>query len=381
EGIYESGDTAIIIAEPDRGYNFYGWHENGSIVSFDSRFEFTVERDQLLTAVFEPQGKAEIFDIILHIDPQGCGTVQGEGIYTPAETAVIVAIPETQYQFDGWTENGDVVSTAAEYQFIVTGNRELTATFSLISQNETGDGQLSRAIPAKPVEIEEPTPTEETEETYGIILIVEPKEGGLVSGDGNYLAGDIVGLDAIPAEGYAFSGWLENGEEVSMAKAYAFTVDRERTLTATFSPLLSRQHEFAETYRISLAPQPLDGGRVYGGGEYTEGETITINALPNMDFYFQNWTENGIEVSSEIIYTFKVERDVKLVANFISLFGNYFQNSGSYSAADDFERFLGSYFADFLVPTLSPTESDSPTLSLFGWTNSLLAPMGDGYSN
>jgi len=314
----------------------------------------------------------------LHVDPQGGGTVQGEGIYTPTETAVIVALPETQYQFDGWIEDGDIINTEAEYRFIVTGNRELIATFSLISQHETGDGGLSRA---KPEEIEEPAlieEAEETEETYAIILITEPKEGGLVSGDGNYLADDIVGLDATPAEGYAFSGWQENGEEVSMAKAYAFTVDRERTLTATFSPLLSRQNEFAETYRISLAPQPLDGGRVYGGGEYTEGETITINALPNMDFVFQNWTENGIEVSSEIIYTFKVERDVKLTANFISFFGNNYHNSGSYSAADDFENFLESYFAEFLVPTLSPTESDSPTLSLLGWTNSLLAPMGDG---
>jgi hypothetical protein len=169
---------------------------------------------------------------------------------------------------------------------------------------------------------------------------------------------------------------LEEEELISTAKAYAFKVERDRTLTALFSPLVNRQHEIAETYRISLAPMPVEGGKVYGSGEYTEGETITVDAVAGVNYIFINWTENGLEVSRDIIYTFTVERDMKLVANFASFYSRSMTSEPT-SIYENFEIFLSSYFADFLMPSLLPVSSD-PLHVMNASTVFNLPPVGDG---
>lgn len=52
-GFYEAGEIATIRAIADEGYAFKGWYEDGSFVSSDSEYQLLVERNVVLTAVFE----------------------------------------------------------------------------------------------------------------------------------------------------------------------------------------------------------------------------------------------------------------------------------------------------------------------------------------
>ena len=57
-------------------------------------------------------------------------------------------------------------------------------------------------------------------------------------------------------------------------------------------------------------------GVVIGGGDYEKETSCTIKATPNPGYEFLNWTQNGVEVSSDAEYTFIVTEDAEYVANF-----------------------------------------------------------------
>lgn len=69
-------------------------------------------------------------------------------------------------------------------------------------------------------------------------------------------------------------------------------------------------------FSISLGANPSEGGTVTGGGSYYEGLNCTVHAEPSHGYHFVNWTENGVEVSTDKDYTFTVSTDRALVANF-----------------------------------------------------------------
>ena len=72
----------------------------------------------------------------------------------------------------------------------------------------------------------------------------------------------------------------------------------------------------APSYTITLAPNPYDGGEVIGEGTYTDGTELTVTATKRGNYSFINWTENGTVVSTDASYTFTVNADRNLVANF-----------------------------------------------------------------
>ena len=56
---------------------------------------------------------------------------------------------------------------------------------------------------------------------------------------------------------------------------------------------------------VVLANSP-DGGTVSGGGVYGNGRWLTTIATPKENYRFVNWTENGIQVSTNSSYYFNV---------------------------------------------------------------------------
>jgi hypothetical protein len=79
------------------------------------------------------------------------------------------------------------------------------------------------------------------------------------------------------------------------------------TYTAQFS---------ASTNEYTVTASATTGGSVNGAGEYAYGTTATLTATADANYNFVNWTENGEIVSTDAIYTFTVEGDRTLVANF-----------------------------------------------------------------
>lgn len=75
---------------------------------------------------------------------------------------------------------------------------------------------------------ETPTPTHE------ITVTANPAEGGEVTGGGIYDEGDGVTLTATPNEGYTFTNWTLNGEEVSTEASIDITVYEDAEYIANF---------------------------------------------------------------------------------------------------------------------------------------------------
>jgi len=127
-GRYREREQITVTAAPGDDYRFVSWMENGERVSTDKSYTFTVDSDCTLTAVFE---EIPVYTITATIDPAGSGTVTGAGQYKEGDTATITAEPADGYKFTGWQENGQIVSTDANYTFTVTADKNFSATFKV----------------------------------------------------------------------------------------------------------------------------------------------------------------------------------------------------------------------------------------------------------
>ncbi|MEQ2009067.1 MAG: immunoglobulin domain-containing protein [Limisphaerales bacterium] len=72
-------------------------------------------------------------------------------------------------------------------------------------------------------------------------------------------------------------------------------------------------------YSLTLSASPSDGGTVSGGGTFAGGSSQTVTATANSGYVFANWLEGGVSVSSSASYTFALNGNRTLVANFTAL--------------------------------------------------------------
>lgn len=157
---------------------------------------------------------------------------------------------------------------------------------------------------------EESFTTKPSEGEYTITISADPSDGGVVYGGGNYDNNQICTLAAIANDGYIFVDWKDYGHSVVSTNAnYSFTVNGNRILVAEFMAK-------PQSYTISVSANPIDGGIVAGSGMYQNGQSRTVYATANSDYIFTNWTENGVQVSSDADYSFVVDDNRTLVANF-----------------------------------------------------------------
>ena len=136
-----------------------------------------------------------------------------------------------------------------------------------------------------------------------------PTDGGTITGASSYLSGTNVTLTATPKLGFAFVNWTENGNIVSTSPSYSFTANGDRTLVANFSMT-------ATVYTITVSGTPANQGSVSGGGSYLTGSQAAAYAIPKRKYAFVNWTENGVVVSTDAYYTFTVDHNRNLLAQF-----------------------------------------------------------------
>ena len=273
-GTFTYGQSCTVTATANTGYTFSNWTENGNVISSNADYTFTVEGNRNLVANFT----AITYTITVSANPSNSGTTSGGGTYTHGQSCTVIATSADGYTFMNWTENGSVVSTDANYSFIVTSNRSLVANFE-----------------------------EQQPDTYNINVSPNPNIGGTVTGGGNYNGGQQCTVTATANTGYTFVNWTENGEVVTTNASYTFIVTGNRTLVANFT---------LNSYTITVTADPTEGGRVTGSGNYDHGASCTLTATANENYEFINWTKNGIEVSTDATYTFMVTASEEYVAHF-----------------------------------------------------------------
>lgn len=219
-------------------------------------------------------------NIFLGCYPADGGSTAGEGVYAVGSQCAVTATANPSYTFVNWTENGVQVSAEAAYTFNVTLERHLVANFS--------------------------------NQAYVIKTLVDPLDGGDVTGAGGYNSGEECVLSATARAGYTFVKWTKNGNLVSTDARYAFTVTESATYVAQFQP----QAPNPNNYTISVSANPSNGGTVTGGGSFEYGQPCTLTATPNPSFAFVKWTKGDTTVSTSPTYTFTVNESAEYVAEF-----------------------------------------------------------------
>ena len=131
--------------------------------------------------------------------------------------------------------------------------------------------------------------------------------GGTTAGSDFYACGQMVTLTAIPDVGYNFVNWTRRGQEVSQNANFTFTATEGVTYVANFA---------LKTYNISAPVNPTLGGTTSGAGIYTHGDEVELTATANPNYKFENWSENGVILSSDDTYTFVATDNRNLTANF-----------------------------------------------------------------
>ena len=273
-GSYELGAGVNLVATPNAGYNFTNWTENGSVVSTDATYTFTAEANRTLVANFTQR----TYNVTATVDPANSGTISGNNSpYTYGSNVSLTANANPGFAFVNWTdEDANVVSTNANYQFAIDGNRTFVAHF-------------------------------ETEH-YEITATANPAEGGSVEGAGIFDYGQQVTLTATANEGYEFVNWTEDEEEVSTTAEYSFTANQSRNLVANFQIL---------TFSVTANANPTEGGSVSiqeenETGIYNYGTVLTITATPNEGFHFMQWNDGVTDVQR----TYTVNADAHFTAYF-----------------------------------------------------------------
>jgi len=92
----------------------------------------------------------------------------------------------------------------------------------------------------------------------------------------------------------------------------------KKHLFTLFMLLMALTATKANAFTITATANPSAGGFILGAGNYNAGQTCTLTVQADSDHYsFLNWTENGEIVSLSNSYSFTVEGNRNLVANFV----------------------------------------------------------------
>ena len=270
-GTYQQGQSCTVHATAATGYTFLRWTENGTQVSTNANYSFTVTGNRTLVAQFQQQ----TYTITATADPTTGGTVTGGGTYNYGQSCTLTATPVTgSYIFVNWTKNGQQVSTNQTYSFTVTESAQYVAHFEL--------------------------------QTFDINVSANPSYAGTVEGGGTYNFWQQCTVIATPNEGYDFLNWTENGNQVSTNPTYSFNVSLDRDLVANFA---------LQTIEITASVDPAEGGTATGGGTYNYGDEVTITVETNEDWAFRNWTENGVVLTEDKTFTFTATANRNFVAH------------------------------------------------------------------
>ncbi len=248
-GTYNHGQSCTVTADDNPGYTFLRWTENGTQVSTNASYTFTVTGPRTLVAQFQQQ----TYTITATANPTngGTATVSGNGTFTYNQQCTLTATPNSHYSFTNWKKGNNVVSTDAIYTFNVTESASYTANF-------TQDPQ------------------------YTITATTNPTNGGTVTGGGTYYAGTTVNLTANANSGFTFDHWQDGN------------TNNPRTITVTGNATYTAYFEAQPQVPTGAIPGKFtidgNGNKVY----FSQGNLHYIGSSGTWKFADHQWEVIGI---------------------------------------------------------------------------------------
>lgn len=258
-GTYPYGETVTLTAQSNTGYIFKMWEDD----VFDTIRQVVVDRDTTFTAIFAPLH----YTITTSSDPEQGGVVEGGGNYSYGEDVFLTARPANNYSFLCWQDG----ITSNPRHITVTGDATYKAIF-----------QFSGTV------------------NYVVKLIPSDASMGTVAGEGEYPAGSVIEIKAVPFEHAQFAGWDDGN------------TDNPRTLVVNSDMILTAIFEPRPMYTITVTSISNTMGTVFGGGTFYANTEINIGAIPYEGYHFAGWQDG--EMSNPRAIT--VTGDAEYIANF-----------------------------------------------------------------
>ncbi len=201
------------------------------------------------------------------------------------------ARPSQGYVFKSWT--GDISGIADPSQptvsFQMVDARTITANFSIASPR------------------------------YVISVVANPPAGGSVTLSPNqpdYSVNQTVSVAAGANAGYVFSHW--EGELTGTSPSATLIVDKNKTITAVFNPILTVQRVAVEGGTVEATPALTASG-------YPVGTMVSLTALPSNGYVFNGWTGDvaGIADVTQSTVSVVMTGPKSITANFVTASTRY----------------------------------------------------------
>lgn len=152
-------------------------------------------------------------------------------------------------------------------------------------------------------------------------LVIGEGDYGYITGGGTYEEGTLCILKAVAYPGYNFVGWTIDGTTVDTNNILMFVVSNSCTITALFGTghyMIDVASNDTEKGDVSISPVGISETN-----EYLYGTECTLTALPKyyidypeIPYSFIKWQKNGVDVSTNDAYVFKVTEDASFTAVF-----------------------------------------------------------------
>ena len=232
----------------------------------------------LLIIFFSNCTKDYLLDVT--VSPPLSGIVSPEsGSYKEGSTVSIVATPNPEYEFVGWS--GDETGSANLLSFEINSNKNIIAQFQKrkynLKINILGEGTVSEEIISS-------------------------------SKNSDYESGTILRLTAIPSSGYYFTGW--SNDVSGDTNPVEININRAKTITAKFQKK-SYNLEIKVEGDGSVEEEIVETGK---STDYLFGTKVKLTPKPSEGWDFIKWKgdHNGEENPLEII----INKATNITANF-----------------------------------------------------------------
>lgn len=373
-GTYENGSTAVLEATANPGYYFLNWKLT-EVESHLSPYSFTVEGDASYTARFAqiPSTSIVIGQPTSSEETLPCHSYYNysltQQIFTAAELGLNTATDLSSVTFyNTWSAktrnitiymvNTDktsfqsttdwVVPTEADKVFTGSVNMAVGMTTiyfhsafaydghsNIVMIVDDNTGSYSRGMSCRTSSAHNRTlyayndntnfdPFNPSEYTgtlsesrnqvifgvasydYTVNVSSNPDDGTVTVDEGPFYYGQRCTATATPLGDNVFYYWADYGERVSADATYTFQVTANRNLVAYFGPAIP----------VMVRPNPEDGGTTTGGGDFGIGQPCSVSAEANEGYLFTNWTLYDTVMWYYGNYSFVVEGESVLLANF-----------------------------------------------------------------
>ena len=251
------GSDITVEAIPYVGYHFHSWNDGNKDALRTDRVTATPQ-------AFEAEFVIDTFQFTYSVDANGALTMNDVNEVTHIQSIVykgsgvaVKATPDDGYKFVRWS---DGVTDNPRIDTDVRKDSSVVAMFAALR-------------------------------TFNIAATATPAEYGEVTGEGSYLEGEMVTLNATAKDGSAFVRWTSNGVTVSTANPFTFVATSDSSLVAEF-----------DVAQFNLIYSATMGGYIDGQARQTisygqDGTTVEAKAVEGYGYHFVQWNDGLTETT------------------------------------------------------------------------------------